>query len=89
MRLIARKKPEFAWAAMAHNVSANNAIAFGAMNDQFSRAKSNGATTILAFEKMSRVVCRVMRRHAPVVGKRYTERHRITIILVRVLLLPT
>jgi hypothetical protein len=43
-------------------VPANNAIAFGAKNDQFSRAKSNGTTIAIDFEKMSRVVCRVMRR---------------------------
>jgi hypothetical protein len=46
--------------AVAANVSANNAVAFGAMNDQFPRAKSNGATTIILFKRWSVVVCRVM-----------------------------
>jgi len=39
---------------MAYNVSANNAIAFGAINDQFSCAKSNGATPIILYQMVER-----------------------------------
>jgi len=52
---------------MAPNVSANNAVPFGA-NQQinFSRAKRHGTTTIIHFNNGSAVVCRVMRRyHVP------------------------
>ena len=47
---------------MAANVSANNAVAFGAYQQiNSSCAKSNGATTIIHFNRWSVVVCRVMR----------------------------
>lgn len=32
---------------LTHNVCSKNAVCFAAMNDQFSRAKSNGATTLI------------------------------------------
>jgi len=38
----------------SYNVSPNNAVAFGAINDQFSRGKSNGATTIILYQMMER-----------------------------------
>lgn len=53
---------------MATNVLVNTAVAFAAMNDKFSRGKSNGTTTIILFKKGSvgvcRVMCRLRRSHA-------------------------
>ena len=37
---------------VAPKISANNALAIDATIDQLSRAKSNGATTIIQFQKM-------------------------------------
>ena len=45
---------------MTHSVLPNNAVAFGGIYDQFSRAKSIGATTIIHFKRWSVVVGRAM-----------------------------
>jgi hypothetical protein len=37
-----------------YNVSPNNAVAFAAIKNQFSRGKSNGATTTILYQQTER-----------------------------------